>query len=263
LADFFNAVLLGFAQGIAEFLPISSSGHLVLLSKWFAIKNASLHVDLILHLATLLSIIVYYHKDIVQLIKSVIMFRDESLAEQRQLSFYIIVASIPTAVIGLLLKDVVEHELRAIGWVALFLIVTGLFNIGISRLSKKSYTSHFSLIKVVFIGIIQGLAVLPGISRSGSTTFLAMFMRIDAKRAMDFSFILSIPAVLGAVILDFDVLLAITSGGVSMGFLVTSFMLAFLSGLLAIRIFKYLLKKDKFLYLGVYCISLGIVSLIL
>lgn len=193
-----QSLLLGVLQGLTEFLPVSSSGHLVLLQLWlgdaFAFAKEAVAFDLVLHIATLIPVLWFYRSDLVRLVR-----------DPRRNARYIgliVVATLPTAVIGLTLKDAFETLFHTPRAVAGALFVTGLL-LSSTRWSDAAGRSRREMrwSTALIIGIAQGMAITPGISRSGATIAAALLLGIDRAEAARFSFLLSIPAILGAAIL--------------------------------------------------------------
>lgn len=193
-----QAILLGIVQGITEFLPISSDGHLVLLQKFFAMNSGTLTLNLLLHAGTLLAVIIYFYKDLV----TVVDWRFVKLG---------IVSSVPTAVIGLMIKKFFDFDNVTLIEVAIYFTVSGIAIFFAHRkLHGKSFRPFAALhmyqeitYKYAFlIGVAQGLAALPGLSRSGSTIAVAVLCGISGPSALFYSFSISIPAIAGAVLLE-------------------------------------------------------------
>ena len=209
----FEAALLGLAQGLSEFLPISSSGHLAILEYFFGVdEDRVLGFAVMLHVGTLISIFLVYYKDIFDLLRELAACVRDILSgkgprvsanETRRLGFLIITATIPTAIVGLLLNRLVEGLYSAITAVGAGLIVTGALMFISERLAsggRRAGDMRFS--HAVFIGLMQSVALYPGISRSGATIVGGLFSGLDRAFAVRFAFLISIPSVLGAVALE-------------------------------------------------------------
>lgn len=241
----FQAALLGVVQGVAEFLPISSSGHLVIVQKLLNIPGDHLFFDVFVHLATLIAVFFYFRKEIFSIT------RKEILA--------VVVASVPAAFVGVFLEEYLSPVFNSLFLVSVFLIVTGIVNIFSEwKLRQKTEVrTEVGVRTALIIGIFQAVAILPGISRSGSTVAAGIFRNIDRKIAFRFSFFMIIPVVLGATLLQ---LLQLLDGAVAVTSL-TNILIggvtAFMSGLLSLRLFEYVVVKAKFALFGVYCIVMG------
>lgn len=243
---YLQAIILGLIQGLAEFLPISSSGHLALLQYFFGIEAESvLSFTVLLHLGTLISVFFIYWKDIVELVKELIAtIRDLCTGKglrinsspTRRLGFMIIVATIPTALIGLLFEDFFEGLYSSLVGICLGLIFTGIILLVAERMGKGDrdiMTLKFR--HAVFVGIMQGIAICPGVSRSGSTLFGSLISGLNRETAVKFAFLISIPSILGSVILEAPDAFA---GGLDMsiiGPMLAGVIVAALSGIFAIK----------------------------
>ena len=211
---YLQALILGIVQGLGEFLPISSSGHLAVIQYFFGIEGESvLLFAVMLHLGTLISVFIIYWHDIVKLVKELIavikdIFTGKGLRINhnpvRRLGFMIIVATIPTALIGLFLNDVFAGLYLSLMAVGIGFLVTGTILFIAEKMGKnekKVWGMKFR--HAVFIGIMQGIAICPGVSRSGSTLFGGLMSGLDRNFALRFAFLISIPSILGSVILEF------------------------------------------------------------
>jgi len=194
-----EAIILGIAQGLTEFLPVSSSGHLVLLQKIFNINLPSLFFDTMLHAGTLLAVFVVLWKDIWELLKRPI----------QKLTGFLIIATIPAVIAALLFNDTIEEIFKSaniLGWCFLITTVLLVTSELLSRKAKNDgsikSSEKMNWFDACFIGIMQAVAILPGISRSGATISGALFRKLDRDFAARFSFLLSIPAILGALVLQ-------------------------------------------------------------
>ncbi len=217
MADWLQALLLGIIQGLTEFLPVSSSGHLVLAQAWlgddFFAASGAIFFDLVLHVGTLLPVLWFYRADLGRIVKS--PFAGPSPKESgglwswlrrdtdRWVAFLVCVATVPTALIGVTLEDTFEHLFSSVTPVAIALVVTGavLFATRWVGDAPTDAATRLGIGTALLIGLAQGIAITPGISRSGSTIALALFLGLPRELAARFSFLLSIPAILGAVVL--------------------------------------------------------------
>lgn len=265
--ELYQGIILGIIQGLTEFLPVSSSGHLVLGQIFFGITESQLPFDISVHMGTLLAVLVVYASDIRAILVSVFGFISKAVSlkpmahllkedKNLQLAGLILIGSIPTAFIGLILKQF-EHILFASEvLVGFMLILTGT----ILWTSKNFYFSKskkdgFSIKKALIIGVGQGLAVIPGISRSGTTIALGMFLGLDRHNAAKFSFLLSIPAILGAQILSIKDM--INSGLVIDSITIYATIVSFITGLLALKLLLSLVHSGRFHLFAPYCWLIG------
>ncbi len=265
--ELYQGIILGIIQGLTEFLPVSSSGHLVLGQIFFGITESQLPFDISVHMGTLLAVLVVYASDIRAILVSVFGFISKAVSlkpmahllkedKNLQLAGLILIGSIPTAFIGLILKQF-EHILFASEvLVGFMLILTGT----ILWTSKNFYSSKnkkggFSIKKALIIGVGQGLAVIPGISRSGTTIALGMFLGLDRHNAAKFSFLLSIPAILGAQILSIKDM--INSRLVIDSITIYATIVSFITGLLALKLLLSLVHAGRFHLFAPYCWLIG------
>lgn len=243
---YIQAIILGLTQGLAEFLPISSSGHLALLQYFFGIEsNNVLPFTVLMHLGTLLSVFIIYWKDIVELVKELVWTIKDictgkglriNSSPTRRLGFMIIVATIPTALIGLLFEDFFNSLYASLVGISLGLIFTGCILLIAERMGKQDkdiMTLKFR--HAVFVGIMQGIAICPGVSRSGSTLFGSLLSGLDRAMAVKFAFLISIPSILGSVILEAPDAFAQGVDGAIIGPMIAGVIVAALSGIFAIK----------------------------
>jgi undecaprenyl-diphosphatase len=202
VAEILQALLLGVVQGLTEFLPVSSSGHLVLVQNLFGTSFVFLEeavlFDLVLHIGTLVPVMIYYRQELLSLATSVVR---DGAEEDRRWVLYVIAATIPTALMGVLLKDRFEALFHAPRAVAGALMVTALLLLATRSLGSSTARRPLSLGIALALGVAQGMAITPGISRSGSTIAVALLLGMSRVEAARFSFIMSIPAILGAMVL--------------------------------------------------------------
>lgn len=272
---YLHAIIMGLVQGLTEFLPVSSSGHLV-LSKFILGANVdtSALFEILLHVGTLAAVCVFYWKDVLNLIKEGVLLikdcvlfvlkrRKLQMYLERKLVVFIIVASIPTALLGLLMEAFLEDLfLSSVVAVGFALLVTGTFLMMIRKMPQGHKTlTQMKGRDALTIGIVQGIATIPGISRSGSTVTAGIFCGLDKEFAFRFSFLMSIPAILGAAVLklmDVDAAdLAANAAPYLVGMLVAAVV-----GYVCIRWLKNLIQKDQFHYFGYYCLAMGLISIV-
>lgn len=257
--NFLQAILLGIIQGITEFLPISSSGHLLLTQHLLGITEHQFAFDILLHFATLIAIVVFFWKKLIRI--------------SGQELIAIVVGTVPIVVIGFLLKDHIEMLFSTTKLVSLTLIVTGIFNLLSDRILeerklKKDKETKINNKQAFMIGIFQALAIIPGISRSGSTLLGGLHQGLKRRQAFDFAFFLAIPAILGATVLQ---LKDIWEVGISIQAPInqtfTNFaagaIAAFISGLASLAFFSYIIKKARMEWFAWYCVSVGVLSFVL
>ncbi|MCB0379048.1 MAG: undecaprenyl-diphosphate phosphatase [Bdellovibrionales bacterium] len=239
--EFIELVIMGILQGLTEFLPVSSSGHLTLFQYFSTRFHENLSLNVAVHMGTLLTIIVYYRKDLLEIFKG--FFAGDK--NSQKMVFHIVVASIPTAIIGLGFKKMAEGILVNPLVASLCLLITGafLYKAPQSDKSEDWYRKGFGVNskQAFLIGIVQGLAVLPGISRSGSTIVTALWMGVPAREASRFSFLISVPAIMGAGLLE----LRGAEGGLQWGDFFLGGMVSFVTGLVAIALMVHLTYRNR------------------
>lgn len=266
--SYFEAVILGLVQGLAEFLPISSSGHLALLQQWFGIdENKVLLFAVLLHVGTLISVFVVYWKDIWELIvelcltiRDLVTGKGLRLEERpvRKLGVMIIVATIPTAIIGLLFNDLFDKLYTSVLPIGIGLIITGFLLILAERTGNSSRgIDRMNFRNALFIGTVQGIAICPGISRSGSTLFGSLICNLDRKFAVKFVFLISIPSILGSAIMEAPGAIEAGMDMAQLGPVIVGMAVAAISGLIAIKTMIKIVSDKKLSYFSYYVWVLG------
>ncbi len=203
----FDAILLGIVQGLTEFLPISSDGHLAIAQYFLGLREPMLAFDVLLHIGSLLAILAYYRKRVTDL--GISLVSPSRVPEGRRLILMIIVASLPTALVGLGFQSLVETLALSPAAVAMFWLLTAALLFAVARMTLGGKTiREITTADALLIGLFQGLAVLPGASRSGLTLAMGVMCGLHPKQAADFSFLIVIPAILGAIVLKREELLA-------------------------------------------------------
>lgn len=255
-----EAIILGIVQGLTEFLPVSSSGHLEIVKTILgdtSVPQESLLLTVVLHAATALSTIVIFRKDILSLITGLFQFKNN---DQFQYSLKIVVSMIPAAIIGVLFDEQIESLFGGqILLVGSMLVITG----GLLFLADKAKQTNkpVSMPNAIVIGISQAIAILPGISRSGATISTAVLLGIDREKAARFSFLMVVPLILGKMakdILSGDLAAAQTESSL----LIAGFIAAFIAGLIACKWMIALVKKSQLKYFSFYCFAVGLGAII-
>ena len=265
---YLQAVILGLIQGLAEFLPISSSGHLAILENFFGIKEDNmLFFAVMLHFGTLLSVFVVFWKDIVELVKELILTIKDLIGKKglrleerpvRKLGVMIIVACIPTAIIGFIFGDIFEGIYSKPILIAVMFIITGLLLLAAETWGGgKRNIENLNYRNSIFIGIVQGLAIIPGISRSGSTLFASLLCKLDREFAVKYVFLISIPTILGSLILELPDGIKQGMNGQSWGAVIVGVIVAFLSGLFAVKVMLKVVSNKKLKYFSFYLFALA------
>ena len=253
----FESILLGILQGLTEFLPVSSSGHLVLAQELLSGFNMpAAAFDVLLHGGTLAAVLVYFRDDLVQ------MAHDMARPSERgwRLPALLVIGSIPAGVVGVFLSEMIEPLFSAPRVASVGLLVTGCILAAAWRIRGRGHRTlaDITMSGAILIGLAQALAIVPGISRSGSTIAMGMFIGYSGKEAARFSFLLSIPAIGGALLLESGVL---TEGGLPLSFLAGTVSAA-LVGWASVAFLMKLLDRENLLPFAVYCLALGSLSLV-
>ena len=285
----FQSIILGLIQGIAEFLPISSSGHLQVVQKLFKLDEVPLLYDIILHVATLLAVCIFFRKKIANLFCVLYrwIFKKTQLNSIDETDFIsgtdergrkaiiaVLISTLVTGVIGIFTKKLIDNDQISIKITCAGFIVTALlliFSSLLEKFSAKTMTQKkelqqqkgISALQAVIIGIMQGFGTLPGISRSGSTIAGAQLSGVKRETAGEFSFIISIPAILGAFVLELkDFLETKTEQTLNIVAVIAGSLSAFVFGYLALAFLMKIIKKGKLEFFACYLIPLGILGII-
>lgn len=255
--DILHTALLGLVQGLTEFLPVSSSGHLAIAQHFLpGFEQPGLLFDVLLHAATTLAVIIYFRQDIWKLL-SCFFRKDPYAIDDRHTFWMIVLGSIPTAIIGLGGKDFFEGLFENLFVIGCMLLVTATLLVLAEKIRRKQGRGLADLkaSDALLVGVVQGLAIIPGISRSGSTIACLLLRGVDGETAARFSFLLALPAVGGAMLLSLKDLQHITSSELpayGVGALV-----AFVSGLFAIRWLMDVVRRRRLIGFAVYCLLVG------
>ncbi|MFA6676073.1 MAG: undecaprenyl-diphosphate phosphatase [Bacteroidales bacterium] len=263
----FDAIILGLIQGLTEFLPVSSSGHLAIGKELLGLQTEmNLSFVVLVHAATALSIIIVFWKDIWTLLKG--LFKFQFNKETRYISM-ILISMIPVGLVGVFFKDTVDSAFDSLILVGAMLIVTALVlfisqKISTKRNKKEEDLKEMGFKEAIIIGLAQSVAVLPGISRSGSTIGTGLLCGVKKASVAKFSFLMVLVPILGEAFLDLvgGEMPAATSG-ISISALVFGFLAAFISGYAACKWMIEIVKKAKLTYFAVYCLIAGLLSITL
>ena len=265
---YFDAIILGIVQGLTEFLPISSSGHLVIFQHLMNINIDNISFEVFVHFGTLLSVVVVYFTDIVQMINSFFkgVFNRNIKTNYRndpyfRLSIFVIVGTIPAVFAGLLLEDFFVSIFHDINLVGVTLLITG--TTILSTRFIKEQNREMNSLKALGIGLVQSIAILPGISRSGFTISAGLFTGLSRENAARYSFLLAIPAILGATLLHVIEMIKGGAAGLSnIGPTLIGSLASFIVGYLAIRWLLSVIKSGKFVWFAPYCFAAGLIILL-
>ena len=278
-----KAILLGLIQGITEFLPVSSSGHLAIFQYIFKVNtDTGMLFEVMLHLGTLISVCIVFWKDIrklfiegihvlvdafvnlkIKLTKSDEKYRRVVTNAYRKFVLLILATSVPTALIGLILNNVMEAATNSLLVPGICLIINAIILLVVGSLpGGKKKVKKTSYKEAAVIGVAQGLAVLPGISRSGSTISACLGLGFDRSFAVKYSFIASLPAIIGANLLELRHLGEAVSSGGEILYYAAGMIVAGIAGYICIRIMMRVVSEKKFSYFAYYCAIVGVISLI-
>lgn len=271
--SYMQAVMLGLVQGLSEFLPISSSGHLALLQQIFGIGQANvLLFPVLLHIGTLIAVFAVYWEDLLGLIVEFFMvlkdvFTGKGLQirknERRKLGFLIVVASIPTAIMGLLFQDLFEGFYKSFTPIGVGLLITATILYVAERLGGGDKTTQTMIFRnAIFIGIMQGIAIAPGISRSGSTLFGGLVTKLDRDFAVKFAFLISVPSILGSAVLELPKAASQGLQGMSLGPILLGMSVSAIAGFIAIKAMIKLVSDRKLSVFSYYTGILGLLVII-
>jgi undecaprenyl-diphosphatase len=240
-----QATLLGLIQGLTEFLPISSSGHLVILQKILGIADPPVAFDVLVHTATLVAIVVFFWKDIVK--------ADIPLVKA------IVVGTLPAVVVGLVANNNAKLLFSNLTIVGVALLITTIF-LASTKWLKSKKQKNLSLKTAFIIGIAQGIAVIPGISRSGATIITGLWLGLKRYQAVRFAFLLSIPAIIGAQILQIPTIM--NSEKISASASIAGFLVAAISGWFALGLLKTIVKAERLYLFAFYTLTLALLILL-
>ena len=268
--DILQAIIIGLVQGLTEFLPVSSSAHLIFTQQALGLSDVGLAFDVLLHVGTLVAVVAYFFSDIISMIKgfflSLIDLKDGKFMEEvrrdpyKKLAWLTIIATIPVGIVGVLFNDLVESLFTGITVPAFFLLITGCLLYVSQRMNSGGIDlSNITLKEALIMGCGQALAVMPGLSRSGTTIAAGLFSGLDKEFAAKFSFILSIPAILGAGVFQ---LKDLSGGNMEIEACIAGFIVAVISGYLAISVLLKLIREKSLDIFAYYCWIVGAVILV-
>lgn len=247
-----QAIVLGIVQGLSEFLPISSSGHLVLVQKLFGLTSNLLFFDVMLHVGTLAAVFAVLWDDIIDMLKH--LFSKKPM--------YILLATLPTVIIALLLRKMIERSFGGQTLGIEFLITAVLLFFGERVITGKKGIAQMKATDALIMGTMQGLSIFPAISRSGATIVGGLFVGLDRKFAARFSFLMSIPAILGSLVLEGKDVLEAGIGSVDWLPILIGAAFAAVAGFFAIKIMLRVLEKGKLTGFALYVAILGVLVLL-
>lgn len=265
MEQFIKALILGMIQGLTEFLPVSSSGHLVLFSNLLNFEVSGITFDIFVHLGTLVSVLIVFRKELSKMIVAPFAVwlqksEDPELKEFLNWDIFVVVATIPAVIVGLFFKDAIEQAFTSVLLVFFMLLITGLLMFLTQFL--KNQDKPFGYANSFIIGIAQAFAILPGISRSGSTIFTGTALGIDRVKAAKFSFIMSIPAILGAAVLQFKDILDTPPTSTEFFTFLAGGLMSAITGYMAIIWLIKIVERGRLQWFGYYCFAVGSLGII-
>lgn len=269
MSETVKSIILGIVQGLSEFLPISSSGHLVLFEAMLDHQQAGIAFEIFVHFGTLAAVFAVYYKDIFGMLRYLpgipkFLMNGMRITNEEDrycaLTFYIIVATIPAVIVGLFFKDTIESLFDSTTLVLGALLFTGAV-MWSSRYTQED-SKFFSLTTAILIGCAQAFAIIPGISRSGSTIVMALWLGVKRETAARFSFLLSIPVILGATILQVKDFMEAPPPSEQMMNIAFATIAAAISGYFAIILLLDIIRKQKLEWFGVYCVTVALIGII-
>lgn len=258
-------LILGLFQGFTEPIPISSSGHLVILRELFSIEIEGLSFEILVNFGSLIAVLVIYWKDIVRLIKNCLNYmvtKNSNTKSDFQFVLYLIIATIPTGIIGLLFEDYISDKLSTVAVVGVTLLITGFALWIIRNLRGRKTDGDLKVKDAIIVGLAQAVALIPGISRSGATIVAAMLVGMKVETALRFSFLLYIPVSLGITVMSIGDIL----GDDNINALAIPYVLAFAASIIAtyfsLKWFINIMARGNLKYFAFYCFIVGILVIL-
>lgn len=249
-----ETLILAVVQGITEWLPISSSGHLVIVQKWLGLEELSLLFPVTLHAGTLCVVLLTFWRDIAEILKALV--RLDLKTEEGKLALYIAVGSVPTAAISFLFHDIFESFFYSLLAVGVALLITGSF-LYVSERRKNG--RELGCLDSLLIGIAQGIAIIPGISRSGATITTGLLRRVEKEKVFRYSFLLSIPAIIGAVVTES---MNLTVSNVDAATLLLGAVVSMIIGYASLKLLLKMILRERLHLFAYYCWIVGMILIL-
>jgi len=263
-------IIVALVQGIGEILPISSSGHMVIIQSILGLNNSDLTFEIFLHFASLIAIIAFFYKKLWLMIKSFFLYifkKESRLDEETKHNFflciYLVIATIPAAIIGLLFEDYIEEYLSKMWIVGCFLLLTSAMLFIITRINRSRSIKEMNWFDALIFGLFQCIGVLPGVSRSGSCIVGGSSRKINQSDAAEFAFIMAIPIMLGSAIFKVDdIAVALENKDLFIPYII-AFIVTLVVTYIALKVFLKFVRKQKLTTFSIYCLVIGVISIIL
>ncbi len=253
-------LVLGLIQGFTEPIPISSSGHLVIIRDLFGVVADGLSFEILVNIGSLIAVLIIYRKDIIRLIQNGLLYitkKEDSAKEDFRFIVFLVIATIPTGILGLLFEDVISEELSGVATVGYTLLITGVALWIIRNLRGKKHDGDLTVKDAVVIGLAQAVSLIPGISRSGATIVAAMLLGMKQDTALRFSFLLYIPVSLGIAILSVTDIIRDPEFDTLMIPYAIAFMASIIASYFALKWFINIMRRGNLKYFAYYCFIVG------
>jgi len=258
-----QAIFLGILQGLTEFLPVSSSGHLVIFQNIFGLQEPAITFDVLVHFGTLIALLIFFRKDIKDIFQNLEKeIKERKRGEYLNLFFSLIIGTIPIIIWGILLKRIIDLLFDSLLLVGVSFLFTAaiLFLTLLFKELKKDF-KDIDFLDAIIIGIFQAFSILPGLSRSGTTVSASLFQGLKRETAFKFSFFLGIIAILGATLLQIPEFLHFNTQEIING--LVGFLFSAIIGFFALRLLQKIILQKKLHYFGFYCAILGIICILI
>lgn len=265
-----QAIILGLLQGLTEFLPVSSSGHLVLMQELLNVSHeGDISFEVFVHFGTFLSVLIALHKEVIAILSSLAhaIQHPRSISDQYEndeflrLAVFIVVGSIPAAIVGIRFEHTVEQLFSDPKLVSVMLVITG-FVLFLTRYANPKDDTKVKLGSSILIGCAQAIAIIPGISRSGSTISIALFTGVSREQSAKFSFLLALPVIFGATLLKTRDLISTPPPAEKISTLIVGTIVSAVAGYFAILFLLNLLRQRRFSWFAYYCLLVGILGVL-
>lgn len=262
MKEIIKFLIIGIVQGLGEVLPISSSAHLIIVEELLGINSNNLTLEIFLHLASLIAILFFLRKRLIKLISGFIKYifkKDKESWLEFKIGCFLIISTIPIVIVAILFDDLITKVSRNITLIGVFLVINGFLLMIINNINGNKTIEKMRFLDALTIGVFQCFGIMPGISRSGSCIYGANFRKLEKEVAAEYAFLLFIPAVVGATVLEFKNFGNLIVKSDLWMYLIT-FMVTAIVTYLAFGILLKMIKKGKMRYFGYYCIIIGILT---